>query len=211
MKFYDCATAPSPRRVRMFIAEKNIADKIPVVEVDLGNLEQHSEAFAELNPHRTVPVLELDDGTVLTSSHAVCRYLEEAFPSRPLMGRDLQERGQIADLEWRIEQEGFLAVGESFRNRARSFKNNAVTGKHEHKQIPELVERGRTRASEFMQWLNMHLKNRQFIAGDNFSVADITAFITIDFAKWIKLEAPEEYANLHRWFGEVSKRPSAAL
>ncbi len=209
MKFYDCATAPSPRRVRMFIAEKNL--DIPVVEVDLGSLEQHSQDFANLNPHRTVPVLELDDGSILTSSHAICRYLEEVYPQQPLMGRNPQERGHIADLEWRIEQEGFMAVGESFRNRARSFKNNAVTGKHEHAQIPELVERGRVRASQFMQWLDNHLAEREFIAGDYFSVADITAFITLDFAKWIKLEAPEECKNLHRWFSEVAKRPSASL
>lgn len=209
MKFYDCATAPSPRRVRMFIAEKNL--DIPVVEVDLGSLEQHSQAFASLNPHRTVPVLELDDRSVLTSSQAICRYLEEVYPQQPLMGRNPQERGFIADLEWRIEQEGFMAVGESFRNRARSFKNNAVTGQHEHAQIPELVERGRVRASQFMQWLDNHLEEREFIAGDYFSVADITAFIAVDFAKWIKLEAPEECENLHRWFSEVAKRPSASL
>ena len=114
MKFYDCATAPSPRRVRMFIAEKKL--EIPVVEVDLGSQEQHTEAFARLNPNRTVPVLELADGTALTTSHAICRYLEDVHPEPALMGRDSQERGRIADLDWRIEQEGFLAVGESFRN-----------------------------------------------------------------------------------------------
>lgn len=219
MKFYDCAPAPSPRRVRMFIAEKKSAGnnlpggspEIPVVEVDLGGQEQHTEAFASINPYRTVPVLELDDGTALTTSRAICLYLEEKFPEPVLFGRNPQERAQIADLDWRIEQDGFLAVGESFRNRARSYKNNALTGKHQHAQIPELVERGRARASHFMQWLDGQLDQRQFVAGDHFSVADITAFITIDFARWIKLEAPAEYVNLHRWFDEVSKRPSASL
>ena len=191
----------------MFIAEKNIT--IPVVEVDLGGREQHTETFASLNPHRTVPVLELADGTVLTTSHAICRYLEEMHPEPALMGHNSQERALIADLDWRIEQEGFLAVGESFRNRAKSYKNNALTGQHEHLQIPELVDRGRARALHFMQWLDKHLEQREFIAGDHFSVADITAFIAIDFAKWIKLEKPEDCINLCRWFDKVSKRPSA--
>ena len=209
MKFYDCATAPSPRRVRMFIAEKNL--DVPVVEVDLGSREQHGDAFASLNPHRTVPVLELADGTVLTSSQAICRYLEEVHPRPALMGSNPQERGRIADLDWRIEQEGFLAVGESFRNRAKSFKNNAVPGKHEHAQIPELVDRGRSRASQFMQWLDTQLDDQTFVAGEQFSVADITAFTAIEFAKWIKLEAPAEYVNLHRWYSAVSARDSARL
>lgn len=209
MKFYDCATAPSPRRVRMFIAEKKL--DIPTVEVDLANREQHTEAFVKINPYRTVPALALEDGVVLTSSHAICRYLEDLHPEPALMGRNAQERGQIVDLDWRIEQEGFLAVGESFRNRAKSFKNNAMTGKHEHAQIPALVERGRARALQFMQWLDTRLEKREFIAADQFSVADITAFTAIDFARWIKLQAPEEYINLHRWFGEISKRDSAKL
>jgi len=207
MKFYDCAPAPSPRRVRMFIVEKKL--DIPVVEVDLGSRQQHTEEFARLNPYRTVPVLELGDSTVLTSSQAICRYLEEIHPELPLMGSNPAERGHIADLDWRIEQEGFLAVGESFRNRSKSFSKNAVTGKHEHAQIPELVERGRARASQFMEWLENQLVNKEFVAGEQFSVADITAFITIDFARWIKLEAPAEYKNLNRWFAAVSERDSA--
>ncbi len=209
MKFYDCATAPSPRRVRMFIAEKGLV--IPVVEVDLANREQHSDAFVKLNPHRTVPVLELDDGTTLNTTSGICQYLEACFPQVPLIGADPKERGLISDLDWRIEQEGFLAVGESFRNRSKAFKNNAVTGQHEHSQIPELVDRGRARAEQFMQWLNEHLAQREYIAGDGFSIADITAFITLEFARWIKLEPPTDYENLHRWYSEIAARDSAAL
>ncbi len=209
MKFYDCAPAPSPRRVRMFIAEKKL--DIPVVEVDLANREQHTEAFAKINPYRTVPALELEDGTVLTSSHAICRYLEDIHPEPALMGRNALVRGQIIDLDLRIEYEGFLAVGESFRNRAKSFKNNAMPGQHEHAQIPELVERGRTRATQFMQWLDTRLDKREFIAGDQFTVADITAFTAIEFARWIKLEAPADHLNLHRWYDQVSQRSSASV
>jgi len=209
MKFYDCATAPSPKRVRMFIAEKNL--EIPVVQVDLGNREQDSQAFIAVNPHRTVPVLELDDGTALTSTHGICHYLEAAHPTPALMGLDPVERGRVADLDWRIEQEGFLAVGESFRNRAKSFKNHAVTGQHQHAQIPELVDRGRARAEQFMEWLNSQLAERDFVAGDNFTVADITAFVTIDFAKWIKLEPPADHEYLHRWYAAIGDRESAKL
>jgi len=207
MKFFDCATAPSPKRVRMFLSEKNL--DITVVEVDLGARQQHGDAFVKLNSHRTVPVLQLDDGTTLTSSAGICRYLEAAHPEPALMGRNPTECGLIADLDWRIEQEGFLAVGESFRNRAKSFKDHAVTGEHPHAQIPELVDRGRTRAEHFMSWLDKQLNQREFVAGDQFSVADITAFVAVDFAKWIKLEAPAEQKNLHRWFAAIAERESA--
>ena len=193
----------------MFIAEKKL--DIPVIQVDLANKEQHSEAFAKLNPHRTVPVLVLDDGSTLNSTNGICHYLEAAYPERPLLGAGAAERGLIADLDWRIEQEGFLAVGEAFRNRARSFKNNAVTGANEHAQIPELVERGRARALQYLEWFDGHMQQREFVAGDNFSVADITAFVTLEFAKWIKLEPSDSLVNLHRWYSAVGARDSAKL
>ncbi len=209
MKFYDCLTAPSPRRVRMFIAEKGV--DIPVVEVDLANLEQHSNDFSKTNPHRTVPVLVLDDGRRLTSSAGIIQYLEFTYPEPPLLGRDPFERGFIADLDWRIEQEGFLAVGEAFRNRAKSFANRALAGRHEHAQIPELVERGKKRTVEFFSWLNQELEGRNYVAGEHFSVADITALATVDFARWIKLQPDEDLVNLQRWYQSVSSRPSASL
>ena len=209
MKFYDCLTAPSPRRVRMFIAEKGI--DISVVEVDLANLEQRTEKFKNTNPHGTVPVLVLDDGSSLTSSAGITCYLESAFPEPPLMGKGAYERGRIADLDWRIEQEGFSAVGEAFRNRARSFANRALTGKHEHAQIPELIERGKKRTLEFFTWLDQELAGNEYVAGNDFSVADITALVTVDFAQWIKMQPHDELVNLHRWYKSVSNRPSAAL
>ena len=209
MKFYDCLTAPSPRRVRMFIAEKGI--DIPVVEVDLANLEQHSDAFEVTNPHRTVPVLILDDGRSLTSSTGIIQFLELAYPEPPLLGKDPFECGLIADLNWRIEQEGFLAVGEAFRNRAKSFANRALPGRHQHAQIPELVARGKKRTEEFFNWLDQQIDGNDYIAGNDFSVADITALVTIDFARWIKMEPDASLANLHRWYKNVSSRPSARL
>lgn len=206
MKLFDCATAPSPRRVRIYIAEKGL--DIPVVEIDLANRQQHSETFAKINSHRTVPALQLDDGTCLTSTSGIWHYLESLYPEPPLIGSNSQERGQVADLEWRIEQEGFMAVGESFRNKSRSFANNALTGSYQHEQIPQLVDRGRVRAENFFVWLDGLLADRQFVAGDFFSIADITAFVTVDFAKWIKLQPTEDYTALNRWYSAISTRAS---
>ena len=193
----------------MFIAEKAL--EIPVVQVDLASGEQHSEAFAHLNPFRTVPVLELDDGTVLNTTSGICHYLEAMHPTPVLMGEDAAQRGRVADLDWRIEQEGFFAVGESFRNRSKAFKNNALTGAKEFAQIPELVDRGRTRTEHFMQWLDRQLSDREFVCGDQFTIADITAFVTVEFAKWIKLEPESGQSNLHRWHLAVAARESAQL
>jgi len=209
MKFYDCSTAPSPRRVRMFIAEKKI--EIEVVEVDLGAREQHSAEFQKINPYRTVPALVLDDGSVLTSSTAIVHYLESRFPEPALIGSSAEERALVMDLDWHIENEGFMAVGEAFRNRARSFAKHALTGRHEYQQIPELVERGAQRTAHFYEWLNSRLEQRQFIAGDNFSVADITAFVAVEFSAWIKQQPGPDHANIARWHTEVSERPSAGV
>lgn len=206
LKFYDCQTAPSPTRVRIFIAEKGL--DIPVVEVDLANREQHSDTFISINPHRTVPVLELDCGARLTTSIGIMNYLESEYPQPPLMGRNAIERGQVVDLDWRIEQEGFMAVGEAFRNRSKAFANHVFTGKAQYQQIPQLVERGRSRATEFFNWLDGHLYDQEFVAGDFFSVADITALVSIDFAKWIKLEPARDQINLMRWYDSVANRPS---
>lgn len=209
MKFYDCSTAPSPRRVRMFIAEKCI--DIDVVQIDLGKREQHSDQFTKINPHRTVPVLELDNGRVLTSSTAIIHYLESCYPDPPLIGTSAEQRALIMDVDWRIEQEGFMAVGEALRNRAKSFAKNALTGRYEHVQIPELVERGALRTQHFFVWLEDQLATNRFIAGDRFSLADITAFVTVEFAQWIKQQPGSEQVNINRWYREVKERKSAAV
>lgn len=206
LKFYDCSTAPSPRRVRVFIAEKGL--DIPAVEVDLANKEQHSEEFARINPHRTVPVLRLDDGITLNTGSGIMHFLEALHPQPALIGRTAIERGQVVDLDARIEQEGFMAVGEAFRNRSKAFADKVFTGKHNHRQIPELVDRGRRRVEEFFSWLDEHLEDKEYIVGDAFSLADITAVVTVDFAKWIKLQPTPEQKNLIRWHQLVSDRPS---
>ncbi len=211
MKFYDCATAPSPRRVRMFIIEKGLADEIETIEVNLRDAEQLGDAFRAINPYCTVPVLELDNGTRLLSSVGCCRYLEEAYPEPPLMGRNAVERAIVADMEWRMEIDGFMAAGEALRNHAKRLENRAMVGPDNYAQIPELAERGRQRVARFLERLDTILATRKFVAGEAFSIADITAYCTTDFAKWAKVEMPEDAPNLQRWFAAIDERPSATV
>ncbi len=211
MKFYDCATAPSPRLVRMFIAEKGLTDDIETVEVNLREQEQMGDAFRAINPFCTVPVLEADDGTRFLTTQGCWRYLEETHPEPALLGRDATERARIADWAWRAEQDGFLAVGEALRNTAKGMKDRALTGPHNHAQIPELGERGRRRAGYFFELLDVTLADREYVAGDGFSAADIVAFVTVEFAGWLKLTLPEDAANARAWFDRVKARPSAGV
>lgn len=208
MKFYDCSTAPSPRRVRIFLAEKSI--ELPMVNVDLAGGEQFSEAFRRRNPACTVPVLELDDGTCIHEVNAICRYIEEAYPEPPLMGDSPKTKALVEMWNHHMEIDGFLAVAEGFRNRVARFKDRALTGAHPIAQIPALSERGRRRYAYWLQDLDERLAASRFIAGDCFSVADITALVTVDFGtRALKLSLPQDYQSLRRWHHEVGSRPSA--
>ena len=207
MKFYDCATAPSPRRVRIFLAEKGVT--LPTVQVDLRNGEQLSPEFRAINPFCTVPVLELDDGTAISEAIACCRYLEERFPEPPLMGRTAEEKAVVAMWEHRAEIDGFFAAQEAFRNRATGMKGRALTGAINVEQIPQLAERGRSRVESFFRVLDERLAETPFLAGAGYTVADITALVAVDFAGWIKLTLPDELTNARRWYEAVAARPSA--
>jgi glutathione S-transferase len=207
MKFYDCKPAPSPRRVRVFMAEKGI--EIPTTQIDLRNGEHLTPDFRMVNPHCTVPVLALDDGTRLISTAAIWRYLEETHPTPPLMGRSAKEKALIADTQWRVETEGFMAVAEALRNSTPGMKGRAVTGPVGFEQIPALAERGRKRTEIFLQLLEFMVGPKPFICGEHYSVADIDAMIAVDFAKWLKIELPPDAANARRWYESVSARPSA--
>lgn len=208
MKFYDCQPAPSPRRVRIYLAEKGI--ELPVVQVDLGSGEHLGADFRAVNPDCTVPALELDDGTVLTESFAICQYLESLHPEPPLMGRDARERALVTMWNSKIEAEGLAAMAESFRNRSKGFVGRALTGPEGFEQIPALVPRGRRRAELFLDKLDRQLEGRAYVVGDSFTVADITALVSVEFAGWIKLQIPEKAVNLQRWYEAVSARPSVA-
>ena len=209
MKFYDCKTAPSPRRVRIFIAEKNI--DIETIEIDLKNGEQLTPEFKKLNPNCTVPVLALADGNNLTSTAGIRRYLEAKFPDIPLMGRTAEEKGRIADVQWRIEMEGLMAMSEALRNSTPRMAGRALTGPVNYEQIPALAERGKLRVQRFLDGVESMIGSQKYIAGDGFSVADIDLLVVVDFANWIKLGLSESAKNSKRWYEAVSQRPSANL
>jgi glutathione S-transferase len=207
MKFYDCATAPSPRRVRIFLAEKGIA--VPTVQVNLREGEHLQPAFRKINPDATVPALELDSGTIITDAIAICHYLEEVQPDPPLIGRTPEERAVTIACNRRTERDGFYAVMEAFRNATPGLKGRAVPGPDDYEQIPPLAERGRQRVLRFFERMDAHLGESAFVAGPGYSIADITTQVTVEFAKWAKLPVPESRPNLARWFAAVSARPSA--
>lgn len=209
MRFYDCTAAPSPRRVRIFLAEKRI--EVATVQVDLAGGEQLGAAFKRINPDCTVPVLELDNGIRLTEVFAICQYLEDKFPEPALMGSDSTERALVTMWNTKIESQGLAALSEAFRNRARGMKGRALTGPDGFQQIPELVDRGRRRFELFMDKLDRQLQDRAYIAGDKFTIADISALVAIDFASWSKISVGDDRVNLLRWHKAVAARPSAQV
>ena len=207
MKFYDAPPAPNPRRVRMFIAEKGIA--IETVNLDLTKNEQLTPEFRAINPRCTLPVLELDNGTYLTETLAICHYLEALFPHPNLLGQGAEEQALV--LMWNdiTVFNGYAAAGEALRNFAQLFANRSVTGPEDYPQIPELAERGRRRTAQFLDQLNTQLENSEYVATDRFTLADITAYTLVEFAGWIKVPITDEHSQLRRWFETVAARPSA--
>lgn len=207
MILYDCKPAPSPRRARMFAIEKGI--ELETVEVDLGTREQLGEKFAAINPRCTVPVLQLDDGTTLAENIAIADYLESCKAEPPLMGRNPIERARILELNARVETEGLMALAEVLRNSSPGMKDRAITGPHNYAQIPELAERGRTRFQQFFPMLEAQLGEQSYLFGDAPSFADITAFVTTEFARWVKEYIPEDCRATQAWYERMKDRPSA--
>jgi glutathione S-transferase len=206
---YDCATAPSPRRARILLAEKGIAHE--TVQVDLRTGEQLGEAFRQVNPLCTVPALRTEEGLVLTDNAAIAAYVEARFPEPPLMGVTPAEKAEIASWAWRMEFDGLLAIGEAFRNSSPAMVNRALPGPVDHPQIPELAQRGLQRVQQFFDTLNERLADRAFIATDRFSLADITAVVAVDFARVIKVRATETHPHLMRWRAAMGERVSMSL
>lgn len=207
MKFFDCTTAPSPRRVRIFLAEKGIT--VPTVQVDLRNNEQLTSAFRAINPDATVPALELDDGTRINDAIGICVYFEAIHPKPPLMGESAEERALVTAWQREVERNGFYGVMEAFRNSVPGLKGRALPGPHNYEQIPALAERGRLRVTHFYEQMDGRLAQSEFVAGPRYSIADITALVTVDFAGRAKLPIPENCAHVRRWQAQVSARPSA--
>ena len=193
--------------MRIFLKEKAI--ELPTVQVDLGKHEHLGDAFKHINPDCTVPVLELEDGTRLSEILAICQYIESNHPEPNLMGRDAKEKALVLMWNAKIEQLGLAALAESFRNKAKGMSSRALTGSINFEQIPALVERGRIRAQAFMLRLNEHLSASEFMTGEQFTLADITAMVMIDFAKWSKLDIEDDWSHLQFWYDRVRARPSA--
>ena len=209
LKLYQSSGSPNSRRVRIFLAEKGL--EILLVPVDLGKGEQHSDAYRAINPRRVVPTLVLEDGTAIGEVPAILSYLEETYPQTPLHGRTAKERALSTMWERRVEQEGFASVMEAIRNTAAGLKGRAIAGPHDYDQIPALVERSKLRVKNFLADLDGRLTEVPFVAGEHYSIADITALVTVDFAaKAINVPLPDERAALRRWYELVSKRPSAS-
>jgi glutathione S-transferase len=207
MKFYDCKTAPSPRRVRIFMSEKGI--EIETVQVDLGSGEQFGDAFRAINPDCVVPALELDDGSCISEVVAICHYLEAQHPEPSLLGTTDEERARILMWTIKVEQQGLWSAADAFRNSAKGLKERAATGLVGYPQIPELAERGRGRVEQFFLRLDDQLADNEFVAGDRYSIADIAAMVVVDFAAWIKVSVPDNAMNMRRWYESVSARQSA--
>lgn len=207
LKLYHSTASPNSRRVRIFLAEKGI--QVPLVAVDLGKGEQHSASYRAINPRRVVPTLVLDDGTAIGEVPAIMRYLDEAFPQRPLMGTTPKEKALIAMWERRAELEGFAAVMEGVRNKVPGLKGRAIAGPHDYEQIPALVDRSAQRVVNFFDDFNARLQEVPFVAGERYSAADITALVTVDFAKALGLAVSSQHSALKGWYETVSARPSA--
>ena len=214
---YDCATAPSPRRARILLAEKGIAHN--TVQVDLRNKEQLSDAFRAINPQCTVPALHIEDGTgdgtkaglVFTDNASIAAYLEAAYPQPPLMGSTPAEKAEIASWHWRVEFEGLLAIAEALRNSAPAMENRALPGPVDYAQIPALAQRGLARVQQFMDMLDQHLAGRTYLAAEQFSIVDITAVVAIDFARVVRVKPGEQHVHLRRWREAMALRPSFSL
>ena len=206
---YDCATAPSPRRARILLGQKGVAHD--TVEIDLRQNEQLGDAYRAINPQCTVPALRLEDGEVLTDNAAIAAYLEARYPEPALLGITPLEKARIASWNWRIEFEGLMAIAEAMRNSAPTLKDRALPGPLDYAQIPELAQRGLARLNAFFTALNAHLENRQTIATDRFSIADITAVVTVDFARVIRVRPGDQHPHLLRWRAAMAQRTAMAL
>lgn len=209
LKLYDCSTAPSPRRARMFLAEKGLNHD--TVEIDLRTGEQMGEAYREINPNCTVPALVTEDGDVLTENAEIAAFLEAAYPDTLLMGKTPLEKASIAKWNWRCENEGLAAIAEALRNASPAMKDRALPGPHNVAQIPELAARGMQRIGWFFDALNTQLSDNEYVAGDNYSVADITATIFIDFARWVKAFPKDDHTALLEWHERMKSRSSYNL
>lgn len=201
MKLYDSGRAPNPRRVRIFLAEKGIS--VPLVAVDIGRFEHKTPEFSRLNPRQRVPVLVLDDGTAISETMAICRYFEALQPEPNLFGRNALEQGLVEMWQRRVELELLVPIMMVLRHL------NPGMAQAEVPQVPEWGEANKPKVLAALEFFNDALADSAYVAGDHFSVADITLMVAIDFLRVIRTEVPKDHAHLLRWHHLVSQRPSA--
>jgi glutathione S-transferase len=202
MKLYDGGRAPNPRRVRIFLAEKGIT--VPNEQVDLGSLQHKGDTFTAINPMQRVPALVLDDGTVIAESIAICRYFEALHPEPSLFGRGALQSALVEMWNRRVEFHLFVPVSNIFRHLHPAMKEM------EQPQVKEWGEANKPRALSFLEFLDGELRSRSFIAGNDYSVADITAMVAVDFLRVSKIAVPDTLTHLKRWHAAVSGRPSVS-
>jgi glutathione S-transferase len=199
MKIYETHTAPSPRRVRIFLAEKNIA--MEYVQVDIAKGENLSAAMRVKNPMAKIPILELDDGTCISETISICRYFEELQPEPPLFGRTPLEKAQVDMWQRFAELHLFMPIGMCFQHTTGYFKDRMTPIKEYG------VEAGK-QAQSFLNVLDERLALSPYIAGEHFSIADITALCAIDFGRVVKIKMTDQQPNLQRWYAMMNERTS---
>ncbi len=205
MKLYEMAKAPNPRRVRMFLAEKGLLDKVTRVEIDLAKGENLSTEFCHKNPMKKVPVLELDDGTCISETTAICRYFEEHYPDSPkLLGNNANEKAIIEQWTRWVDFYLFLPIGMGFQHTTDYFK-------HRMNPIKEWGESNIKAPTEFFDFLNQHLQDKDYIAFGRLTAADINAFCSVDFGKVVNLRVTDAYPNLKQWYERMKALPSAKV
>jgi glutathione S-transferase len=208
MLLYDMIKAPNPRRVRIFLAEKGI--DVPRHEVDIPGGGNLSPDYLAINPRGVVPTLVLADGRIIDESVAICRYFEALHPEPNLFGRDAYEIAQVERWQRQMEFDGMFSVAGVFRNTAPAFATRGAPGSAPSlAQSPELAERSRVMTLHWFDKLNARLADSAFVACDRYTIADITAMVTVDFARWVRIGIPEDHAHTRRWYAEVSGRASA--
>ena len=200
MKIYETRTAPNPRRVRMFLAEKGI--DVDYVQVDIQKGENLSPEMRAKNPLGKIPILELDDGTCIAETDAICTYFEALQPEPPLMGKTPVEKGIISMWQRQVELAFMMQVGMCFQHTTGYFKDRMVP-------VPEYGEQAGINAAKYLSILERRLANNEYIAGDHFSIADITAVCAIDFARVVKIRIREDHTHLKRWYDAITHRASA--
>lgn len=208
LTLYDYDAAPSPRRARIFLAEKGI--QYNNVQIDLKTQEQLGEAFRKINPRCAVPCIVTEDGQAISENIAIAIFAETIRPEPSLMGTSAVEKAHILEWNWRCEFEGLAAVAEILRNSSPHMKGRAMTGPRNVEQVPELAERGRERLGHFFEDLDARLETSANVAGDDYSLADITAMVVVDFSKWVKAQPSESLTHLWAWHAKAAARPASS-